>query len=86
MEGVLAHWPCSCARRFAAAVNMFSRFTSSKLSRDITLVLLVKIILLILIWFAFVRGERVVVDGDRMAAALKMNSISAVKPQGEHHD
>ncbi len=58
----------------------------SKLTRDLTFVVILKVLLLTLIWWAFVRGQRVSVDEAGMAAALRLNEIQSVNSGGDHHD
>jgi cbb3-type cytochrome oxidase subunit 3 len=65
---------------------MLRRMFHSKLTRELTFVVVLKVLLLTLIWWAFVRGHRVAVDEAGMAAALRLNETQSVNSGGEHHD
>ncbi|MHB8354024.1 MAG: cytochrome oxidase putative small subunit CydP [Burkholderiales bacterium] len=58
----------------------------SKLMRELTFVVILKVLLLTLIWWAFIRDYRVAVDEAGMAAALRLNETQSVNSGGDHHD
>jgi hypothetical protein len=58
----------------------------SKLAREITMVVAIKLVLLTLIWLAFFRGQHVTVDSRGMASALRLDSTQDFAKPGVHHD
>ncbi len=65
---------------------MLRRMFHSKLTRELTFVVMLKVLLLTLIWWAFIRGHQVSVDEAGMAAALRLDETQSVNSGGNHHD
>ncbi len=87
MAAAWGPWPCGFPGTSAAGPDiMLRRMFHSKLTRELTFVVILKVLLLTLIWMAFVRGQRVQVDGAGMAAALRLNETQTVNTGGDHHD
>ena len=59
--------------------------TDRKLLRDITIVVVLKLIALTALWFAFVRDQKVSVDAERAAAVVTSTTPSVRASQGEVH-
>lgn len=59
--------------------------TDRKLLRELVVVVLLKLIVLIALWFAFVRDQRVSVDAERVAAVVASPVSSVRGSQGEVH-
>ncbi len=59
--------------------------TDRKLLRDLVVVVALKLIVLSVLWFAFVRDQGVSVDAGRAAAALTSPASGLRASQGENH-
>ena len=53
------------------------------LSREITVILVVKIALLVLLWFLFVRNYKVHADANSTAAAMGLHPDDGTRPAGQ---
>lgn len=60
--------------------------TDRKLLRDLVVVVVLKLIVLFALWFAFVRDQRVSVDAGRVAAVVTSPASNLRSSQGEAHD
>ncbi len=56
----------------------------STLSREITVILVVKMALLMLLWFLFVRHYEVHADADSTAAAMGLHPDAGIRPPGQN--
>jgi len=59
--------------------------TDRRLLRELVVVIVLKLVILIALWFAFVRDQRVSVDADSVAAAVTSPAFSVRGSQGEVH-
>ena len=56
-----------------------------KLLRELVVVVVLKLIILITLWFAFVRDQRVILDAEHVAAFVASPASSVRGSQGEVH-
>ena len=59
--------------------------TDQKLLRELVVVVVLKLIVLVALWFAFVRDQRVSVDAASVAAVVTSPAASVRGSQGEVH-
>ncbi|MET7013367.1 cytochrome oxidase putative small subunit CydP [Uliginosibacterium flavum] len=59
--------------------------TDRQLARKLIIVVLIKLVLLFVLWWAFFRGQQVVVNGEAMAQAVQTDKTSATGESRHGH-